>query len=123
MKKLIALAGVATLLLGTGAANADSWTRTYQGPNGASRTVNGSCGNGSCNRTVTGVGPNGATRTRSGQCSYGKCSYTASGVGPHGRSWSSSGGVVRGPYHGYAYRTVTGPAGQVYARGRVWRRW
>jgi hypothetical protein len=120
--RILALAGAAALLLSATAANAESWTRTHEGPNGGSRTVTGNCGDGHCDRTVQSVGPNGGTRTKVGHCGYHGCRHTVTATGPGGKSWSHSAGVARGPFHGYAYRRVTGPAGNTYVGIHRWRR-
>ncbi len=89
-------AATAVLLLGVVSADAGSWSGTWTGPYGGSRTVSGHCG-------------------------YYGCQYHVEGVGPGGRTWSRSAGFAYGPYRTYSYRAVTGPAGNTYVVGRVWR--
>jgi hypothetical protein len=100
MTRFISLATAAfiLLLLGVVSANARTWTSTWSGPYGGSRTVTGHCG-------------------------YYGCQYYAQGVGPGGQPWSSAGAIAYGPYHTYSYRAVTGPGGNTYVVRRVWRRW
>ena len=100
MTKLISTlsATVVLLVLGVVSADAGSWSSSWTGPYGGSRTVTGYCG-------------------------YYGCQYYAQGVGPGGQPWSSSGAVAYGPYRTYSYRAVTGPAGNTYVVRRVWRRW
>lgn len=125
MKKIIATFGAAAvaLFVSIGSAHADGWSRSWTGPNGGTRSVAGHCAHGVCSRSASAVGPDGATHSRSGQCGYHGCRYSAYGTGPEGQSWSRSGGVVHGPYRSYGYGTVTGPAGNTYAAGRIWRRY
>jgi hypothetical protein len=100
MKKSFAIAGSAAtlLLLTSGAALAGGWTNSWVGPNGGARYATGQCGPYGCSRQVEVVGPNGET-------------------------WSRSGAVARGPYRGYSYGSVTGPAGNTVVTRRVWRRY
>jgi len=74
-------------------------------------------------RTRSWIGPYGVDRQATVNCGYHGCGYNMQATGPGGQSWSRSGGVVRGPYRGYTYRSVTGPAGNSFATGRWWRRY
>jgi len=100
MTKLMTLSAAAltAFLVSAGSASADSWTRTWHGPNGG-------------------------TATKTTTCGYHACGYTAQATGPNGRTWSSSGGVVRGPYRTHSYRAVTGPEGNTVVTRRVWPRY
>jgi hypothetical protein len=95
---LIAAGFAALLLAGTQSTKADSWTRSWVGPHGVARST-----------TVT--------------CGYYGCGYAHHATGPAGKSWSRYGAVAYGPYRGYSYRAVRGPAGNAYVVRRTWWRY
>jgi hypothetical protein len=100
MTRLIAMTGatLALVLLAGDTARAETWQRNWTGPYGVDRSATVHCG------------------------PYG-CGYNMHATGPNGATWSRSGGAWAGPYRGFSYRSVTGPAGNSYAVGRAWRRY
>ncbi|WP_137392365.1 hypothetical protein [Rhodoligotrophos defluvii] len=123
MKYSVIFAGAVALLLTASTAQADSWSRSWIGPNGASRSVSGHCSGGVCDRHVHSVGPDGASRSKTSRCGPYGCSRHVTTTGPGGATWSRSSRVVHGPYRSYRYSRVTGPAGNTYVTRRVWRHW
>ncbi|MDN5000531.1 hypothetical protein ACFQZO_06515 [Bradyrhizobium sp. GCM10027634] len=72
MNKLFFTSLVIGALSVAAAADARAWTRsaTVNGPRGTSSiNATGSCGNGSCTRSITRTGPAGNTYTRTGTIS------------------------------------------------------
>ena len=98
MLRLISIASLTAIFLSLAvvSADAETWSRHWTGPHGASRSTTVHCG-------------------------YHGCGYQMQAVGPNGAAWSRS--VVHGPYRSYSYRAVTGPAGNAYVTRRVWRRY
>ena len=71
------------------------------------------------------VGPRGGMASVSARCSDGvapRCKRDWTYTNPSGAMWSGEGAVALGPYRGFAWRTVTTPAGETYYRAGVWRR-
>lgn len=95
---LLAAGFAAFLLVHPEPAKADGWTRNWVGPYGVSRST-----------TV--------------RCGYRGCGYAHYATGPNGNSWSRAGAVAYGPYRGYSYRAVRGPAGNAYVVRRSWWRY
>jgi hypothetical protein len=90
----------ALLVAGTGS-DAKAWTRTgsVTTQRGTyTRTVNGSCGSGSCSRSASVTGPNGRTVSRTGSISRtgpNRYAYNRTTTGPYGGSVTSSGWLRR----------------------------
>ena len=101
MTKLIAMTGaaLALVLLAGDSARAETWQRNWTGPYGVDR---------SATVQLRSRMDAGTTCTRPGR------------TAPPGPAPAELG---RGPYRGYSYRSVTGPAGNSYAVGRAWRRY
>lgn len=128
MKTMMSLAAAACVLT-LAATDANSWERktTTTGPNGYSRSVEGSggCSGGECGYSRSVTGPGGTTRTRSGSVSdHGdgvSWDRERSVTGPHGntvtygRSGSCSGGSCT------VERGRSGPNGSV-SRSRTFSR-
>jgi hypothetical protein len=97
MKLAIGTIALSTLLVVGAASDANAWTRTgsITTQRGTyTRTVNGSCGGGTCSRSESVTGPNGRTVSRTGSISRtgpNRYAYTRTTTGPNGGSVTQAG--------------------------------
>lgn len=100
MTRFIMLAAGAATLTFAAVADAHAWTRsgTVSGWRGTgSVNAHGSCGGGSCSRSITRTGPYGYSMSRQGSasCAGGVCSGSRTTTGPYGNSATRSGTFYR----------------------------